>query len=256
MNMLSTAPLMHGAASYSLFTGFFMGANAILMARFDAKNAPASRESKRLSPRPLSATRWHARSPTNWLRTPAEYDLSTVGMVSSGGALFSLSLREQLKSILPEPDHPRRFRFVQSGVERQLLEIGADGWMRIAARDETCRGRSDASLRARFARSGYVAVPGHVTVGYFNDPVKTAATFPVVDGVRMSVSATSDRSRPTARSFCWGAVYQCINTGGEKVYPEEVEQALKSHPAALRRLRCRSAGRQVRRARGCGHHHS
>lgn len=233
MNMLSTAPLMHGAASYSLFTGFFMGANAILMARFDAKKTLELAGSEKAVSITVVGDAMARPLADELAANAAEYDLSTVGMVSSGGALFSLSLREQLKSILPNLIIRDGFGSSESGVDGNL-EIGADGLMRIAARDET-RVVDDRMrpLEPGSPETGYIARSGHVPVGYFNDPVKTAATFPVVDGVRMSVLGDIGRVEADGSIVLLGRGSQCINTGGEKVYPEEVEQALKSHPAVL-----------------------
>jgi acyl-CoA synthetase (AMP-forming)/AMP-acid ligase II len=78
--------------------------------------------------------------------------------------------------------------------------------------------------------TGRVALRGRTPVGYYKDPEKSAATFLVVDGVRYSVPgdwATVDADG-TLRLLGRGSV--CINTGGEKVYPEEVEEALKTFP--------------------------
>ena len=71
---------------------------------------------------------------------------------------------------------------------------------------------------------------GHTPIGYYKDPEKSAATFQVIDGVRYSIPgdfATVDADG-TVRLLGRGS--QCINTGGEKVYPEEVEEVLKLHP--------------------------
>jgi acyl-CoA synthetase (AMP-forming)/AMP-acid ligase II len=77
---------------------------------------------------------------------------------------------------------------------------------------------------------GRIAQCGHVPLGYYNDPAKTAATFFERDGERwvlLGDMATVDEEGVVT---VLGRGSQCINTGGEKVYPEEVEQALKSHP--------------------------
>jgi acyl-CoA synthetase (AMP-forming)/AMP-acid ligase II len=78
---------------------------------------------------------------------------------------------------------------------------------------------------------GLVALRGRTPIGYRGDEAKSAATFRVIDGVRWSIPgdwATVDADG-TLRLLGRGSV--CINTGGEKVYPEEVEEALKTHPA-------------------------
>jgi acyl-CoA synthetase (AMP-forming)/AMP-acid ligase II len=78
---------------------------------------------------------------------------------------------------------------------------------------------------------GRVAVSGALPVGYYKDPEKTAATFVMVDGERYAIPgdyALVDADG-TVRLLGRGSV--CINTGGEKVYPEEVEEVLKRHPS-------------------------
>src|SRR5690606_24515377 len=80
---------------------------------------------------------------------------------------------------------------------------------------------------------GYVARSGHVPLGYYKDPQQTAATFPVIDGVRWAVPGDMARVEADGTIVLLGRGSGSINTGGEKVFPEEVEQALKSHPAVM-----------------------
>jgi acyl-CoA synthetase (AMP-forming)/AMP-acid ligase II len=68
-------------------------------------------------------------------------------------------------------------------------------------------------------------------LGYYNDPEKTAITFPVIDGVRYIVTGDHAVVEADGTVQILGRGSACINTGGEKVYPDEVEGALKSHPA-------------------------
>ena len=77
---------------------------------------------------------------------------------------------------------------------------------------------------------GRLARCGAVALGYYNDPEKTAATFPVVDGVRYIVTGDHATVEADGTVQVLGRGSACINSGGEKVYPDEVEAALKSHP--------------------------
>jgi 3-oxocholest-4-en-26-oate---CoA ligase len=72
---------------------------------------------------------------------------------------------------------------------------------------------------------------GNVPVGYYKDPEKSAATFLVIDGKRYSVPGDFARIEEGNRVTLLGRGSNCVNTGGEKVYPEEVEMAVKGHPA-------------------------
>ena len=78
---------------------------------------------------------------------------------------------------------------------------------------------------------GWLARTGPVPLGYYNDPEKTAETFPVADGVRYAVPGDRASLRADGTLELYGRDSVTINTGGEKVFAEEVEQALKHHPA-------------------------
>ena len=78
---------------------------------------------------------------------------------------------------------------------------------------------------------GVLAVRGHMPLGYYKDPEKTARTFRVLGGVRWSIPGDFATVELDGSVTLLGRGSVCINTGGEKVYPEEVEEALKSHPA-------------------------
>ena len=77
---------------------------------------------------------------------------------------------------------------------------------------------------------GRMARGGNVPLGYYKDPEKSAATFITVDGKRYSVPGDFARLELDGTMTLLGRGSQCINSGGEKIYPEEVESALKGHP--------------------------
>jgi fatty-acyl-CoA synthase len=77
---------------------------------------------------------------------------------------------------------------------------------------------------------GFIARRGPIPLGYHKDPEKTAATFPTIDGVRYSVPGDWCTVEADGTLTLLGRGSVCINTAGEKVYPEEVEEALKTHP--------------------------
>jgi acyl-CoA synthetase (AMP-forming)/AMP-acid ligase II len=78
---------------------------------------------------------------------------------------------------------------------------------------------------------GLVAMSGPMPIGYYKDPDKSAATFREIDGVRYTIPGDSATVDADGAVRLLGRGSQCINTGGEKVYPEEVEEVLKQHPA-------------------------
>ena len=86
-------------------------------------------------------------------------------------------------------------------------------------------------------------------VGYYKDPEKSAKTFLEIDGQRFSVPGDMARIEEGNRITLLGRGSNCVNTGGEKVYPEEVEMAIKSHPAVYDCLVVGHPGREVRPGR-------
>jgi acyl-CoA synthetase (AMP-forming)/AMP-acid ligase II len=80
---------------------------------------------------------------------------------------------------------------------------------------------------------GRLATRGHVPLGYYNDPVKTAKTFVEIDGVRWSLPGDMATIEADGSVRLLGRGSLCINTGGEKVYPEELEAVLKAHHSVI-----------------------
>jgi len=78
---------------------------------------------------------------------------------------------------------------------------------------------------------GYLAVGGHIPLGYYKDPEKTAETFRVVDGKRYSIPGDYATVEADGTITLLGRGSVSINSGGEKIFPEEVEEAVKQHPA-------------------------
>jgi len=80
---------------------------------------------------------------------------------------------------------------------------------------------------------GIFARSGHIPLGYYGDPEKTAKTFIEVEGQRWLLTGDEAKIDEEGGITVYGRGSNCINTGGEKVFPEEVEQAIKSHPAVF-----------------------
>jgi acyl-CoA synthetase (AMP-forming)/AMP-acid ligase II len=80
---------------------------------------------------------------------------------------------------------------------------------------------------------GKLARRGHIPVGYYKDPEKTAATFVTIDGERWVIPGDLATVEADGKITVFGRGSVCINSGGEKIFPEEVEAALKAHPDVL-----------------------
>jgi acyl-CoA synthetase (AMP-forming)/AMP-acid ligase II len=162
-------------------------------------------------------------------------DLSSLTVVLSGGAILSPSVKQLWVQKLPGTILIDGFGSSESGGQGSSV-TAAGGPIETAPRfrvDDETTVLDDELRPAPVGVVGKLARRGHVPIGYYKDPEKTAATFPVVDGVRWSVPGDHARIEADGTITVLGRGSGSINTGGEKVYPEEVESAVKSHPAVF-----------------------
>ena len=168
---------------------------------------------------------------------PGKWDTSSVRMLGSGAAILTSEMRERLLAALPtvlaineavgssEAPVTALATAVRGAPTIQSLAFTAREGITVVLDDDLRPVAPGSGVE------GWLAAGGRVPIGYYNDPEKTASTFVTVDGVRYSIPG--DRALieadGTIRLLGRGAL--CINTGGEKVYPEEVEAVLKAHPS-------------------------
>jgi acyl-CoA synthetase (AMP-forming)/AMP-acid ligase II len=162
-----------------------------------------------------------------------ELDTSSLRVIINSGAFLSPPVKDGLLEHLPGAVVYDTFGSSESGTFARTVsgrgQTPAQGRFAVSEQavvlDDTLRPVEPGSGRVgRLARSGNVAL------GYYNDPEKSAATFPVIDGVRWCVTGDHATVEADGTIVLLGRGSACINTGGEKVYPDEVEAALKSHP--------------------------
>ena len=162
---------------------------------------------------------------------PGTYDTSSLLVIGSGGAMLSSTVKEELRKQLPNVMIMDRFGSSESGAQG-AVEEGATGPRFV---DEPRTRRCSTTICARSlpgdGRIGRLARTGRIPLGYFKDQAKTAATFPVdADGVRWSVPGDLASVEPDGSITVHGRGSASINSGGEKIFPEEVEAAVKTHP--------------------------
>jgi len=163
---------------------------------------------------------------------PSDVDVSGLAILLSGGAILSPSVKQELTKQLPGTMVIDGFGSSEAGGQGQMV-VSGDGEPssvpRFAVDDQTTVLTDDLEPAA-VGVVGKLARSGRIPLGYYHDPVKSAATFPVVDGVRWSVPGDHARREADGTISVLGRGSVSINSGGEKVYPEEVEGALKAHP--------------------------
>lgn len=161
------------------------------------------------------------------------YDLSTLRLVISSGVMWT----EPVKQALMARGAFMCFDSLGSsegvGIAAAITAPGGDAPTARFAIGEGAQVLDEAGrpVEPGSGEVGRVAVSGPIPLGYYKDPVKTAATFPTVDGVRYSIPGDWARVAADGTVELLGRGSVSINTGGEKVYPEEVEEAVKGHPA-------------------------
>lgn len=233
--MLMIPPFMHGAAQWSAFILMHQGARIVIPdenRRMDPADVLRTLEREKAST--ITVTGNAVMRPLlDEMRTGA-YDLSSLTIIGNGSAVLTTELKEQVLELLPNA-------LINDSVGSS--ETGAQG-SHLSARGTATTGRFGAGPGAVVLDEGlerlhepghnelgWLAQSGWVPLGYLDDPDKTARTFPVVDGVRYAVPGDRARLLADGQIEVLGRDSVSINTGGEKVFAEEVEKAVSIHPA-------------------------
>ncbi|MEV6315194.1 acyl-CoA synthetase [Streptomyces sp. NPDC051776] len=226
-----TPPLMHGTSTLTAFIGFHFGQKVVLHRKFVPEEVLRTVERERVTSMSLVGDAM-LRPLVDALAGPLKgTDTSSLFSVSSSGAVLSETIRERFRELVPHAVLLNNFGSSESGFNGTATDdAGPATGFRIRVNDRTTVVDPVTLVPAGVGEPGRVAQCGHVPLGYYNDPAKTAETFFERDGTRwvlLGDMATVDEHGVVT---VLGRGSQCINTGGEKVYPEEVEQALKAHP--------------------------
>lgn len=228
-------PLIHGGSQWAILTGLLTGGKAVVYPEFDAARTWQIVQDHRVSvlfivgdamARPMLAA-----------LEAGDYDTSSLKALTSSAVQFSPDLKRAYAHALPEvviTDSIGSSETGFSGVAKVTADAAYSAGPRVRIDASTCVLTEDGrKVEPGSGEIGFIARSGHLPLGYYKDEAKTAATFRVIDGVRYAIPGdyATVESDGTVTMLGRGSV--SINTGGEKVYPEEVEAALKSHPAVL-----------------------
>jgi acyl-CoA synthetase (AMP-forming)/AMP-acid ligase II len=238
---MTAPPLMHGTALFLAMSTFVLGGTVVLLGgrRFDAAELLRLVERERVTQlsivgdafaRPVVAELQRAEA----AGTP--YDVSSLDRIVSTGATLSSTLKRELMQRAPKAAVIDMIGASEGGPFAMALTApGQDpmGTASFMATPTTALFDEDTWERIEPGSgvSGVLASSGPMPSGYYKDPVKTASTFRVIDGVRYTVPGDYALVDADGTVHLLGRGSVCINTGGEKVYPEEVEVAARSHEA-------------------------
>ena len=247
---LPAPPFMHGAAHWVAFNMWFVGGTIVVQSHPDRLDpadiwSTIAREHVNAMTivgdafgRPLADELRRAASRAQRAegeRRPSGYDVSSLRLLTSGGAILTAALKRELLELLPGVRILDALGSSESGAQAsfssQDSRSAETGRFELAPGNLVLREDLSGPVAPGSGEQGWLARSGAVPLGYFRDPDKTAKTFPVIDGVRYAVPGDRAMLEADGRLRLLGRDSVTINTGGEKVFAEEVEQALKHHPA-------------------------
>ena len=231
--MLVLGPMMHGNAQWVAWNGLMLGGTVVLYTshRYDADEILRIVGDEGVvsiglvgdaMARPLVEALAAAK--------PGTYDTSSLLVVGSGGAMLSKTVKEELRQQLPNVLVMDHFGSSESGAHGSV-DTGATGPRFVMGPGTTVLDDELRPLSPGDGRIGHLARSGRIPLGYFKDEAKTAATFPVdAAGLRWTIPGDLATIEADGTITVHGRGSASINSGGEKVFPEEVEAAVKAHP--------------------------
>lgn len=249
LRALPAPPLMHGAAHWNAISAWVSGGTVIIQSqtdRFDPADIWSTVDRESATSLLIVGDAFARPLLDEWDRaaaTGAPYSGSSLRHLLSGGAILSPTSKHALLERLPGITIVDVLGSSESGRQgvSQLRSVSDDPAVGTPGSDHrfvpSTTSRLVSENRSRIlsiteSEIGWLAQSGRVPLGYLGDRAKTEATFPVIDGERLAVAG--DRARyDDGQITLLGRDSVTINTGGEKVFAEEVEVALGSHPAVF-----------------------
>jgi len=234
--MLSACPLMHGTGQFSSLVAMNLGgAVATLPSRhFDVGELWREVEGHKVNSIVIVGQAFAGPMLEHLDAHPGEYDLSSVLLITSSGVMWSQENKDGLLRHLPNA------MLFDSYGSSEAVGLGGSVSTKGAASETakfmlgpTCAVFTEDGRRVLpgSGEQGMVAIAGFIPLGYYKDEKKTAQTFRTFEDRRWSVPGDWAEVLEDGTLKLLGRGSVCINTGGEKVYPEEVEEVLKTHPA-------------------------
>ena len=230
-------PMIHGATQSATWMALFSGQTTVLVPEFDADAVWRTIHEHKVNllfftgdamARPLLDALLAHQGEGN------TYDLSSLFLLASTAALFSTSIKEKFLELLPN-------RIITDSIGSSETGFGGTsvvakgqshtGGPRVTIDKNTVVLDEDGNeVEPGSGKRGIIAKRGHIPVGYFKDEKKTAETFKTINGVRYAIPGDYAEVEADGTVTMLGRGSVSINSGGEKIYPEEVEAALKGHP--------------------------
>jgi acyl-CoA synthetase (AMP-forming)/AMP-acid ligase II len=235
---LPAAPLMHGTGLFNAISNLAVAGSVVTMQgrHFDPVEVLDTIEQYGVASMSIVGDAFAKPMLRALDAEPQRWDLSSLRVIVSSGVMWSAEtkaglLRHSQRLIMVDAlGSSEAIGMAQNTTSAESTSSTATFQLGPLTRVLTEDGRE---VTAGSGERGRVALRGRTPIGYYKDPEKSAATFVVIDGVRWSIPGDWAEVDADGTIRLLGRGSQCINTGGEKVYPEEVEEVLKLHPAVM-----------------------
>jgi acyl-CoA synthetase (AMP-forming)/AMP-acid ligase II len=233
---LPAAPLMHGTGFFNAVSNLMLGGSVTTMVgrHFDVVELLDTVEQFSINSMSIVGDAFAKPILRALDADPGRWDISKLRVIVSSGVIWS---RETKDGLLRHNDRLIMVDALGSseaiGMATNTTRAGEGaGTARFTLGPNTRVVNEDGhDVVPGSGERGHVALRGFTPIGYYKDPEKSAATFQMIDGVRYSIPGDWAEVEADGTVKLLGRGSQCINTGGEKVYPEEVEEVLKLHPS-------------------------
>ena len=239
--LMPLPPLMHGAAQWAGFMMLNAGSTLVMPTshHLDPVEVWDLVESEGVQSVVVVGDAM-ARPLVEELRS-GDHDPASLFVLGNGGAALSAAIKEEFLELLPNLLINDSLGSSETGAQASHLSVKggvSTGQFQPGPGAEVVSEDLTRVLPAGHEGIGWLAQVGSVPLGYLGDAAKTARTFPTIDGVRYSVPGDRAVRRADGEIDLLGRDSQCINSGGEKIFVEEVEQAIISHPDVADVLVC------------------
>lgn len=231
--LMALPPLMHGAAQWASFMMLNGGSTVILPTarNLDPKEIWETVEREKVMTMALVGDAMARPLIEEYKR--GDYDASTMFVIGNGGAPLSVSIKEEILDLFPNMMINDSLGSSESGAQASHLSSKGSvqtGKFEPGPGADVISEDMSHVLEPGHDGIGWLAQGGSVPLGYLGDAAKTAKTFPTIDGKRYSVPGDRAIKKADGAIDLLGRDSQCINSGGEKIFVEEVEMAVISHP--------------------------
>ena len=238
---MTAPPLMHGTAMFLAFSTFVLGGTVVLLGgrKFSAAELLRLVERERVNQLSIVGDAFARPIVEELERVESEgkaYDLSSLGRIVSTGATLSAEMKRALMkratnaAILDMVGASEGGPFAVAMTMPGQDPVATAAFM-VTPNTALFDDQTWEKIEFGSGRSGVLAASGSMPDGYFGDPEKSAKTFRVIDSVRYTIPGDFAEIDADGTVHLRGRGSVCINTGGEKVYPEEVEVAARAHPS-------------------------